>query len=294
MPTSSSSDPWTHHFAVINGLRLHYVEAGSGPLVILLHGFPEFWYSWRHQLPVLAAAGFRVVAPDLRGYGESDKPPGVQAYQIERLTGDVLGLIHHLGYTAAHIVGHDWGGGIAWMMPMHHPAAVERLAILNAPHPAIFFQQIRKPWQLFKSWYIFFFQLPGLPEFLLRLGGFASLMRTFRSQPVRPGAFTPDDVERYRRAIARPGALTAAVNYYRAAFRRNRGRVPPGMKPIAQPTLVIWGERDHYLDARLLEGMEAWATNLRVERLADASHWVQNDAPERVNRLLVEFLTGSR
>jgi epoxide hydrolase 4 len=290
MPANSSSDPWTHHFAPINGIRLHYVEAGSGPLVILLHGFPEFWYSWRHQIPVLAKAGFRVVAPDLRGYGESDKPRGVQAYQIELLTADVLALIHHLGYSSAHIVGHDWGGGIAWSMTMQFPTAVERLAILNCPHPAILFQQIRQPWQLFKSWYIFFFQVPFLPECLFRLNGLAALMRTLRRDPVRPDAFTAEDVERYRLALARPGALTAAINYYRAAFRRNLGRVPPGMKPIAQPTLVIWGERDRYLDLRLLDGLNAWVPNLRIERLADASHWVQNDAPQRVNPLLVEFL----
>jgi len=290
MVTPSSSDPWTHQFAPINGIRLHYVEAGSGPLVILLHGFPEFWYSWRHQLPALAEAGFRVIAPDLRGYGESAKPRGVQAYQIELLTADVLALIHHLGYSSAHIVGHDWGGGIAWSMTMQYPAAIDRLVILNCPHPAILFRQIRQPWQLLKSWYIFFFQVPWLPECLFRLNGFAALMRTFRRDPVRPDAFSAEDVERYRHALARPGALTAAINYYRAAFRRNLGRVPPGMKPTAQPTLVIWGERDRYLDVRLLDGLNAWVPNLRVERLADASHWVQNDAPERVNPLLVEFL----
>jgi epoxide hydrolase 4 len=285
-----NSDPWAHHFAPINGIHLHYVEAGSGPLVVLLHGFPEFWYTWRHQIPALAEAGFRVIAPDLRGYGESDKPRGVQAYRIELLTADVLALIHHLGYSSAHIVGHDWGGGIAWSMTMQHPAAVDRLAILNCPHPAILFRQIRQPWQLLKSWYIFFFQVPWLPECLFRLNGFSALMRTFRREPVRPDAFSAEDVERYRHALARPGALTAAINYYRAAFRRDLGRVPPGMKPIAQPTLVIWGERDRYLDVRLLDGLNAWVPNLRIERLADASHWVQNDAPERVNPLLVEFL----
>jgi pimeloyl-ACP methyl ester carboxylesterase len=294
MVMSPSAEPWTHHFATVNGIRLHYVEAGSGPLVVLLHGFPEFWYSWRHQLPALAAAGFRVIAPDLRGYGESDKPPGVQAYRIECLTGDVLGLIRHLGYSSAHIVGHDWGGAIAWSMPMQHPTAVERLAILNAPHPAIFFRQLGRPWQLLKSWYIFFFQIPWLPECLFRSRDFAGLLRNLRRDPVRPDAFSADDIACYRQALARPGALTAAINYYRAAFRRSPERQLLGFKAITQPTLVIWGERDRYLDVRLLEGLPAWVPDLRVERLADASHWVQNDAPERVNELLVRFLTASR
>src|SRR5919199_846997 len=126
----------THHHAIVNGVRLHYVEAGEGPLVVLLHGFPEFWYSWRKQIPALAAAGFRVLAPDLRGYNLSDKPPGTHAYRMEMLTADVAGLIAHAGGGRAAVVGHDWGGAVAWMMPLRHPAAVSRLVILNAPHPA--------------------------------------------------------------------------------------------------------------------------------------------------------------
>src|SRR5262245_58570023 len=164
-----------HRFAVVNSVRLHYAEAGEGPLVVLLHGFPEFWYSWRHQIKGLAAAGFRVIAPDLRGYNESDKPPGIASYRLELLTQDIVELIQHAGEKRAHVVGHDWGGGIAWWLAMQNPQVVERLVILNAPHPVAFFRELRRPAQLLKSWYMFFFQLPWLPEVMLRVGNFAQL-----------------------------------------------------------------------------------------------------------------------
>jgi pimeloyl-ACP methyl ester carboxylesterase len=283
------TDPWTHHHAVVNGVRLHYVEAGSGPLVVLLHGFPEFWYSWRHQLPALAAAGFRVLAPDLRGYNESARPGRVADYRLECLADDVAGLIGHAGERDAVVAGHDWGGGIAWYLPLRHPRLVRRLIVLNAPHPAAFLRELRTPGQLARSWYMFFFQVPGLPEWALRAGGFRSLERTLRTEPVRPGAFTEEDIRRYKQALARPGALTAAVNYYRAAFL-GLGRLRRQVRPIAVPTLLVWGERDRYLGTRLTEGLEPWVPNLRLARLRDASHWVQNDAPDEVNRLILEFL----
>src|SRR5579884_3024966 len=169
-PVVQAQQLWTHRHASVNGVRLHYVEAGRGPLVVLLHGFPEFWYSWRHQIPALAAAGFRVLAPDLRGYNESDKPPGVAAYGLERVAGDVAALVRHAGERRAAVVGHDWGGGIAWWLAMHRPDVVGRLAVLNAPHPAAFRRELRTPGQLLRSWYVFFFQLPALPEWLFRAG----------------------------------------------------------------------------------------------------------------------------
>jgi pimeloyl-ACP methyl ester carboxylesterase len=281
--------PWTHREAIVNGVRLHWVEAGSGPLVVLLHGFPEFWYSWRHQIPALAAAGFRVLAPDLRGYNLSDKPPGVACYRLEALTADVAGLISHAGASSATVVGHDWGGGIAWTLALRRPEVVGKLAVLNAPHPAAFLRELRRPGQLLRSWYMFFFQLPWLPELLLRAGNFASLERTLRRDPLRPAVFSEDDIRRYKEALSRPGALTAAVNYYRAAFRQLH-RASDATPPITVPTLLIWGERDHYLGPRLTEGLERWVPGIRIERLPGVSHWIQNDAPERVNELLVEFL----
>ncbi|MET0400436.1 MAG: alpha/beta hydrolase [Longimicrobiaceae bacterium] len=281
-----SVEPWTHHDADVGGVRLHYVEAGEGPLVVLLHGFPEFWYGWRRQIPALAAAGFRVVAADMRGYNLSDKPRGVDRYRVELLVEDVAGLVRHLGAERAHVVGHDWGGVVAWYFAMLRPERLDRLVVLNAPHPAAFAREIRKPDQMLRSAYAGFFQLPAIPEAVLRAGNFALLERVFRTEPARPGAFTGEDVERYKEALARPGALTSALDYYRAFARREK----PAVRPIAAPTLLVWGEKDPHLVVRLTEGLEAWIPRVRVERIPEASHWVAADAPERVSGLVAGFL----
>jgi pimeloyl-ACP methyl ester carboxylesterase len=289
-----------HRYATVNGVRLHYVEAdpapgaakGTGKVCLALHGFPEFWYAWRHQIPALAAAGFRAVAPDLRGYNLSDKPAGVGSYRVEHLAGDVAGLIRATGRERAAVVGHDWGGAVAWAVAMRHPELVERLVIINAPHPAAYLRELRTPGQLLRSWYVFFFQLPWLPEWVFRRHDFALLERTLRRDPVRPGVFTDEDVRLYKEALARPGALTAALNWYRAVIRRGLRRVRNEVRPVPMPTLLIWGEQDRYLGPRLTEGLEPWVPQLRVERFADASHWVHAEWPERVNRLLIDFLNG--
>jgi pimeloyl-ACP methyl ester carboxylesterase len=286
--------PWQHRQSWVNGVRLHYVEAGSGPLVILLHGFPEFWYSWRHQIPALAAADFHVLAPDLRGYNLSDKPPGVWAYRIDALLGDVIGLIEHADADKAAIIGHDWGGVIAWHLAMYHPRLVEKLVILNAPHPVAYWREMRSWRQLLKSWYVFFFQVPGLPELLLSVGDFDWVGRMLRRDPVNPGTFGPENIRRYKQALARPGALTAALNYYRAALRHRPRRAAKGDEPISVPVLLLWGERDSYLSPRLTEGLSPWVPNLRVVHFPDVSHWIQNDAPERVNRLMIDFLLENK
>lgn len=280
-----------HREATVNGVRLHYVEAGQGPLVVLLHGFPEFWYCWRWQLPALAGAGFRVLAPDLRGYNDSSKPSGVASYRIELLCRDVVELIRHAGAARAVVVGHDWGGGIAWETALRYPEVVEKLVVLNAPHPEVFFRELRTLAQLRRSWYMLMFQLPWLPEWQLSRRNFAAFDRLFREGPARQGAYSPVDIQRYKDAFARPGALTAALNYYRAAFRSLFRRQTPRNPRTELPTLVIWGERDRYLGTRLTEGLSAWVPNLRLERLPAASHWVQNDEPERVNELLLAFLS---
>jgi len=290
------TEAWTHCEGRVNGIRLHWVEQGEGPLVVLLHGFPEFWYAWRHQIPALAAAGFRAVAPDLRGYNLSDKPAGAAAYRIEALLGDLAGLIERLGEgeKKAHVVGHDWGGAFAWYAPLFHPERLLSLTLLNAPHPLAFRRELRSnAAQRKKSSYVFFFQLPWLPERRIRAGNFVILEKMLRRDPVTPGTFSDEDIRLYKEALARPGALTAAVNYYRAAFRfppRVRGRKwPDGLK-----TLLVWGECDRYLGPGLLEGLDRWVPNLTVERIPEASHWVQADAPARVNELLVRFLTSVR
>jgi epoxide hydrolase 4 len=228
----------------------------------------------------------------MRGYNLSDKPRGVKNYRAELLGQDVVRLIRACGEERAAVVGHDWGAAVAWIAAMHHPKRVEKLAILNVPHPYRFLCGLRTLRQLRKSWYVFFFQIPWLPEVAVRAGNFASLRAIFRNDPVRPGVFSSQDVERYMEAISRPGALTAAMNYYRALFRQTPAQVRGQVRRVEIPVLVIWGERDRYLGAELAEPDRNWVPNVRVERLPDASHWVQLDQPEEVNALLLEFLSN--
>lgn len=279
---------------LVNGVRLNYLEAGGqgGRLVILLHGFPEFSLSWRHQLPALARAGYHVIAPDMRGYNRSDKPRTVDAYRMEHLTADVAGLVR-AGGARAVVVGHDWGGVIAWHLPWYQPDVVDRLVILNAPHPAAFRRQLRTLSQLLRSWYVFFFQLPWLPEAMIRAGDFGVIEQSLRHGTVTPGAFTDDDVRRYKRALSQSGALSSAVNYYRAGFRHLMAGPRQPVETIRVPTLVIWGMKDRYLGPALLDGLDAFVSDLKIVRLPDASHWVQNDDPDRVNECLLGFLADS-
>jgi len=284
-----------HGYADLADVRLHYVEAGEGPLVVLLHGFPEFWYGWRQQIPTLAAAGFRVVAPDTRGYNLSSKPPGVSAYAPRRLAADVRDLIAERGAPRACVAGHDWGAAVAWIAAMAHPEVVERLAILNVPHPRRMLHALRRAGpQIGRSWYMFFFQLPWLPEQAVRAGNWWGLRRGFE-RDARPGAFTPQDIDRYVEAWSQPGAASATINYYRASMRRPGASsgAGNGLPPVEAPTLVIWGERDRYLGAELAEPRRADVPNLeRVVRLPNASHWVQHDEPDRVSELLIDFFRG--
>lgn len=279
-----------HEVAEVNDIRLHYVTQGEGELVLLLHGFPEFWYSWRHQIPVLAEH-FRVVAPDLRGYNLSEKPPGVGSYQIERIVEDVVALVHHLGYERAIVVGHDWGGMIAWRLAIERPDLVRRLIVLNIPHPEAMRRGLRRPRQLLRSWYIFFFQLPWLPELALRARNYAAIERAFRGMAVRKEAFSDADIAAYQEAAARPGALTAAINWYRAAFRSEPFIRPQPLPRVEAPTLMIWGENDAALGEELTYGTERWVRDFRVYYIPNCSHWVQQEQPELVNRLILEFLS---
>ncbi|HVV47486.1 MAG TPA: alpha/beta hydrolase, partial [Bryobacteraceae bacterium] len=204
-----------------NGVTLHVAEAGpaGGPLVFLLHGFPEFWYSWRNQIDPLAQRGFHVVAPDQRGYNLSDKPRGVESYDLDKLAADIAGLADHYGRKTFMVAGHDWGAAIGWWMAGRYPERVRRLAALNAPHPAVWLEAMRdNPVQRRKSAYVQFFRIPYLPEWLIGLDRAKALAKGFRDS-VRPGAFTEEDLAQYRKAWARPGTLTATLNYYRAALK---------------------------------------------------------------------------
>lgn len=272
-----------------NGLTLHAVAAGpaDGPLAILLHGFPEFWYGWRHQLGPLASAGLRVVALDQRGYGQSDKPAGRQAYVLDTLADDVLGVADALGHERFAVVGHDWGGIVTWHLAGRNPDRIERAAVLNAPHPAtVGRHMLTHPDQVARSAYVAFFQLPLLPEWALGAAGFASLRRTLVTT-ARPGSFTEDDLDRYRQAWAQPGALTAMLNWYRALPMQSFPSTP---ERIRVPVRVVWGDRDVALQRGLAEAGVALCDHGEVFHLPEATHWVQHDEAERVGRLLVEFL----
>jgi epoxide hydrolase 4 len=272
-----------HGFTHANGIRIHTVESGTGPPVLLLHGFPDFWYGWRHQIGALSDAGFRVIAPDLRGYNETDAPRGVRAYSMSTLVDDLVGLIGAIGLERPAVVGHDWGGLIGWHAAMYHPERVSRLAILNAPHPVPFARTLRRnPRQLVRSAYGAFFQLPIVPERLLGARRFALLRRGWRRGP----APQPEDVRRYMEAFRKPYRLSGPLNYYRAWLRSPR----PEPRRIDLPTLVLWGERDPFLLSSLLEGLEAWVHDLRIHRVEKAGHWLNHDHTEVVNERLISFL----
>jgi epoxide hydrolase 4 len=276
-------------YAQVGDVTLHYVEAGEGPLIVLLHGFPEFWFGWRDQIAPLAAAGFRVVAPDLRGYNLSSRPKGVRAYSAAKLADDIRGLIRELGYESALLVGHDWGGTVAWTLAMNHPEVVDRLAILDAAHPRKLQKGLLNPRQLLRSWYFFFFTLPWLPERIVRARRFRFLRRFLRD--ARP-AYTPEEMDRYVEAWSQPGAATAMLDYYRYSVLTPPWKAWNAIRRISAPTLVIWGKRDRFLGGRLAEPDRKDVPNLdRVVRLPDASHWVHHDEAEQVNELLVDFFS---
>ena len=278
-------------FLPVNGLQIHYVEEGpkSGPLVLLLHGFPEFWFSWRHQIPALAVAGFRVVAPDLRGYNLSDKPPRVADYDLDLLAGDVVGLIEGLGASRAALVGHDWGGAVAWHTAAHHPQRISRLAVLDCPPPqAMARALLRDPAQTWRSWYMFLFQLPLLPEWLI--GG--PLFRTFtRSWTTRVEAIGEAELARYQAAAVVPGAMRSAIHYYRAALRRWRRTAFETPTKVQAPTLVLWGEKDRILRRQLIDDLGPYVDGPVMRRVVPgAGHFLQQEAPKEVNRELWAFL----
>ena len=279
-----------------NSLRFRALAAGprEGPLVLLLHGFPELSRSWRHQLPALAERGYRAVAPDLRGYGGSDKRG---PYDLRTLSDDVVALVRTLGRERTVLVGHDWGGAIAWMTAHYHPSVVGRLVVLNCPHPATMpGELVRNPRQLARSAYVLLFQVPRLAEWLLTRRRALAVARSLRGASRVRSAWPDDETERYRQAFLQPGAASAALGYYRAAARQPlAARRAARARPISAPTLVIWGVGDPSLRQELVapEKLEPWFApgNLPlVRRIEGAGHFVQNEAPERVNAELLAWL----
>jgi len=279
-----------HSYIETNGIRLHVVQAGpqSGTPVVLLHGFPEFWYGWRLQIPALVEAGCRVIIPDQRGYNLSDKPEGVKTFSMDELVKDVIGLIDALGYEKVNLVGHDWGAAVAWVVANQHPERLHRLGILNVPHPEVMKRFLKRDLeQLRRSWYILFFQLPWLPEALIRAQDWRAMVRALRDSG-KAHTFTDADIEKYKEAWSQPGALTAMLNWYRAAARYQM----PDMKDalIRVPTLMMWGMKDVALSHRLARPSMDYCEEGNLILFPEATHWVQLDEADSVNHYLADFL----
>lgn len=288
----TTTETWRHQYILTNGIRMHYVTQGGGPLIVLLHGFPEFWYSWHNQIPFLAEHGYTVVAPDLRGYNETDKPR--KGYDIPTLLRDIEGLIKELGQQKAHIVGHDWGGVLAWTFAMNYPEMTESLIVMNAPHPSAMLREMRTFKQLRKSWYVFAFQIPWLPEYMLGRNHANAIGRMLRGAALQKSAFPHEVTAKYQEAMSKPGAIKAAISYYRQLFRRLPFSMKNNEVHIKAPTLLIWGEQDIALGIALTTGLERWVDDIQIRRIPDSGHWVQQEQPEKVNQYMLDFLQTLR
>ena len=275
-----------------NGIQLHVVMTGpkDGQPVFLLHGFPEFWYGWQRQIPALVEAGYRVIVPDQRGYNLSDKPKGVKAYTVDKLADDILGLMDAFGYETVDLIGHDWGGLVAWALAIWHPERLHKLGILNAPHPAVIFNFLRRgdPDQLRRSWYVLAFQIPWLPEYFLRRNDWRRTILALRGSG-KIHTFTNEDIAEYKGAWSQPGAMTAMLNWYRAARY-----LPKLLKEtrVKVPTMLIWGMQDTALSHRMARLSMDHCDDGKLAFFEDATHWVQHDEAETVNQLLIEFLSN--
>lgn len=280
---------WQSNRRHVNGVSLHVVEAGppAGPLLVLLHGFPEFWWAWRHQITPLAQAGYHVVAPDMRGYNTSQAPQAVSAYQLDTLVSDVVALADSYGAQRFRLVGHDWGGIVAWGVGASHPDRLERLVIMDAPHPDLWAKQaLKHPTQALRSTYVALFQLPGLPEAALGALDFAGL-RTMVEGSARQDALKPGEIGEYMEAWEQPGSLTAMLNYYRALRERNRADPPARILP---PTLVLWGEDDVFLEHHVAQAALELCDAGRLSIIPGTTHWLHLEEPARVNAELIGFL----
>lgn len=283
--------PWQHQYIATNDIRLHCVVQGQGPLVILLHDFLEFWYSWRYQIPSLAPF-FKVVVPDLRGYNDSEKPE--QGYDLETLSRDIKGLIEALGYQEAIVIGHGWGGTIAWHLAQRFPQRLRSLVLLASPHPQGFLQDLTGNLdQLRRSWYLIAAQLPALPEWLLKQNLSPLVQSLFQNQAVRKGAFSREEAQIYEAALAKPGVLKAALQYYRYFFSLPQiwRNVSTPLEPVKLPTLVLWGDGDTVFSPVISQGLEKFVqAPLRRVSIRQCGHWLQQEAPQTVNRELLRFL----
>jgi len=283
--------PLEHKIVRSNGISFHMVQAGpeDGPLVILLHGFPEFWYGWRHQIDTLVGSGFRVWLPDQRGYNLSDKPTEIRDYRIDNLVEDVVGFIKSSHRQDVRLVGHDWGGYVAWWTALKHPDLIHRMAILNMPHPYVFLRTLRKDgMQKLMSAYIGFFQMPTVPEALFRAAGSRLAMMGMRLSG-KNDTFSRDDAAAYQKAWTEPDAAQSMLNWYRAAVKYP-AEAPADWR-VKVPTMLIWGSQDRFLHSKMAQPSIDLCDDGRLEIIKDATHWVQHDEADTVNRLLIEWLS---
>ena len=279
-----------HSYIETNGLKLHVAQMGpkSGIPVVLLHGFPEFWYGWRKQIPALVEAGCRVIVPDQRGYNLSDKPKGIKDYRVDELVKDIISLIDALEYEKVNLVGHDWGAVVAWMLANQHPERLHRLSIMNVPHPAVMRRFLtRDIEQIRRSWYVFLFQLPWLPEMGMRRNDWRGAVSALRGSG-KIHTFTNQDIEKYKEAWSQPGAMTSMINWYRAAMRFQPKMINDSR--IKVPTLMMWGMKDFALSHRMARPSMDYVDEGNLILFPDATHWVQHDAAEEVNHYLVDFI----
>ncbi len=292
---AAGSEQIRHERIRAGNLHFHVASCGEGDrLALCLHGFPENWFSWRHQLPLLARLGWRAWAPDLRGYGESDRPARMEDYAIEVLMEDVANLIDASGARETMILAHDWGAVIAWLFAMRRLRPLSRLVIMNVPHPGPMAREFRTLRQLRKSWYVFFFQIPWLPDALLAARGGEAIGKAILGSSCDRKRFPDDVLEVFRRPAATPGATTAMLNYYRAMVRGGGGmrQQKLGFPVIETPTLMLWGEEDVALSKETTFGTDAYVRDLTLRYLPGVSHWVQQEAPESVNAMLEAWLGG--
>lgn len=278
-------------YATVNGVKLHYKEAGEGDLVILLHGFPEFWYSWRKMIPVLAK-DYRVVAPDMRGYNLSEKPKGLEAYSMQNLREDLKQLIAHFGVERTHLVAHDWGGIVAWQLVIDQPELIERFVVLNCPHPAPFKERLKSFAQMRKSWYMFAFQIPVLPELFFKWNVKGLLYAVLKGWAHNKEAFSKEDMDEYVTSFKIDGVVKASLSYYKAMFKYGAPQSANWGKKIGVPTKAIWGEDDKAMGLEMIEDSSAYFEDgaFKLVRISNCSHWVQHEYPDQVASEVLRFL----
>ena len=279
-----------HSTIETNGIKLHVVQAGpkSGVPVVLLHGFPEFWYGWRKQIPALVDAGCRVIVPDQRGYNLSDRPKDIKSYGVFTLVDDIIGLIDALGYEKVNLVGHDWGAVVAWALAIKYPERLQRLSIMNVPHPAVMKRFLQRDLEQFRrSWYVFFFQLPWIPEAGLKQNDWRSAERALRGSS-KSNSFTNEDILKYKEAWSQPGAMTSMINWYRAILRYQPA-MPKDLR-VKVPTLMMWGMKDFALSHRMARPSMDYVDEGNLILFPEATHWVHLDAAEEVNHYLIDFI----